>query len=112
MKKVRLFAVAAAWVRMPGRGLRCDREFCVPHATADTVSYTLDDNDVLGAGTFGQVYKVRNRLDDREYALKVIALGKQDQGIEKTLREVSTMSTLSHRNVVRYYTSWIESAGA
>ena len=67
----------------------------------------------LGRGTFGSVVKVRHHLDNRAYALKVIpctssTVHPSSWRKEKTLREVSVLSGLSHRNVVRYYAAWIE----
>jgi serine/threonine protein kinase len=67
----------------------------------------------LGRGTFGSVVKVRHHLDNRTYALKMIPCtsslhSSSTRAKEKTLREVSVLSGLSHRNVVRYYAAWIE----
>ena len=64
----------------------------------------------LGGGGFGQVWRVRNRLDGCEYAIKKIPLDKarSEKSIDKILREVQTISRLNHHNIVRYYFSWIE----
>ncbi|XP_013386608.1 eIF-2-alpha kinase GCN2 isoform X2 [Lingula anatina] len=65
----------------------------------------------LGKGGFGDVIKVRNRLDGRVYAIKRIPLNpKNKQLTRKITREVKLLSRLNHENVVRYYNSWIETS--
>ena len=65
---------------------------------------------VLGKGTFGTTYKVRNRIDSRIYAMKTIRLeaGIVVAGREKVLREVQVLSGIDSAHVVRYYAAWIE----
>jgi translation initiation factor 2-alpha kinase 4 len=60
----------------------------------------------IGKGAFGEVIKVRNKLDGRVYAIKKIKLSPKFQ--KKVLTEVKTLSRLYHKNVVRYYQAWIE----
>lgn len=66
----------------------------------------------LGKGAFGDVLKVRNILDNREYAIKRIPLTPRTRLVleRKMTREVELLSRLNHENVVRYYNSWLESA--
>ena len=65
----------------------------------------------IGKGAFGDVLKVRNILDNRQYAIKRIPLTyKNKQLYRKMTREVELLSRLNHENVVRYYNSWIETA--
>eukprot|EP00527_Entomoneis_sp_CCMP2396_P009622 CAMPEP_0198136650 /NCGR_PEP_ID=MMETSP1443-20131203/279_1 /TAXON_ID=186043 /ORGANISM="Entomoneis sp., Strain CCMP2396" /LENGTH=298 /DNA_ID=CAMNT_0043797907 /DNA_START=101 /DNA_END=997 /DNA_ORIENTATION=- len=55
----------------------------------------------LGEGTYGVVYKARDRQTDEIVALKRIRLEVEDEGIPSTaLREISLLRELSHRNVV------------
>jgi eukaryotic translation initiation factor 2-alpha kinase 1 len=64
---------------------------------------------LLGKGAFGRVYRCRNRLDTRDYAIKTIRLSANDQeDIQKMLREVKFNARITHRNVVRYFSSWLE----
>ncbi|KRT79635.1 protein kinase [Oryctes borbonicus] len=65
----------------------------------------------LGKGAYGEVFKVRNKLDQRCYAIKRIELNPKNKQLNrKIIREVKLLSRLNHENVVRYYNSWIESA--
>lgn len=65
----------------------------------------------LGKGAFGDVIKVRNKLDDGFYAIKRIELNPHRTQLNKKItREVKLLSRLNHENVVRYYNSWIEMA--
>lgn len=71
---------------------------------------------VLGRGGGGEVVRVRNRLDRRIYAVKKIILesekGKFAQAgaiqNRKLRREVTTISRMTHKNIVRYYQAWVE----
>ncbi|KAK7862324.1 hypothetical protein R5R35_005220 [Gryllus longicercus] len=66
---------------------------------------------LLGKGSFGNVYKVRNKLDGGIYAIKRIELDPKNKQLNRKItREVKLLSRLNHENVVRYYNSWIESA--
>jgi translation initiation factor 2-alpha kinase 4 len=75
---------------------------------------------VLGRGGGGEVVKVRNRLDGRVYAVKKIILESEtgkfaEMGAiqnRKLRREVTTISSLTHKNVVRYYQAWVEGDAA
>ena len=60
----------------------------------------------LGKGAQGTVFRVRNKLDRRTYAIKKVAI--EDRFRNQILREVTTISKLSHKYIVRYYASWIE----
>ncbi|KAF2367183.1 RWD domain [Trinorchestia longiramus] len=66
---------------------------------------------LIGEGGFGRVHKVRNIVDNNVYALKQVHLnqrGREGREMQRILREVQCLSSLSHDHVVRYYTSWIE----
>lgn len=65
----------------------------------------------LGQGAYGDVLKVKNILDNRQYAIKRIPLTARSRQIfKKMTREVELLSRLNHENVVRYFNSWIENA--
>lgn len=71
----------------------------------------FEELQFLGKGGFGNVIKVRNRLDNCLYAVKRIPLKpKSVQFTKRITREVQLISRLNHENVVRYYNAWIESS--
>lgn len=62
----------------------------------------------LGRGGFGRVYRVRHRLDGKEYAMKIVRASSSTKEMEKILREVQVLSSIQSDHVVRYYSAWIE----
>ncbi|KAI0051565.1 Serine/threonine-protein kinase [Auriscalpium vulgare] len=68
-----------------------------------------EELELLGRGAFGSVVKARNKIDSRIYAVKKVKL-RATKGDNKIFREVNALSRLSHRFIVRYYTTWVESA--
>ena len=75
----------------------------------------FDTVSVLGTGSFGAVFKAKNRLDGNEYAVKKIVFRAELNASSATnsnacLEEVRVLATLTpHRNVCRYYGAWLES---
>ncbi|CUA75102.1 eukaryotic translation initiation factor 2-alpha kinase [Rhizoctonia solani] len=65
-----------------------------------------EELEFLGKGGFGSVVKARNKLDGRIYAVKKIRLRGADDA--KIYREITALSKLSNRFIVRYYTAWLE----
>ncbi|KAI0223511.1 Eukaryotic translation initiation factor 2-alpha kinase 1 [Lamellibrachia satsuma] len=64
---------------------------------------------VLGAGGYGKVHKVRNKLDNCDYAIKKIYFRDKNPFVwVKVLREAKHLAGLSHKHIVRYYASWLE----
>lgn len=58
----------------------------------------------IGEGTYGIVYKAKDRLSDSIVALKRIRLDAEDEGIPSTaIREISLLKELRHPNIVRLY---------
>lgn len=59
---------------------------------------------LIGEGTYGVVYKARNKDTGDTVALKQIPLKGEDEGIPSTaIREISLLKELNHPNIVRYY---------
>ncbi|XP_030245822.1 cyclin-dependent kinase 1 [Drosophila navojoa] len=55
----------------------------------------------IGEGTYGVVYKGRNRLTGQIVAMKKIRLESDDEGVPSTaIREISLLKELKHRNIV------------
>lgn len=63
---------------------------------------------VIGHGAFGEVLKVKNKLDLRSYAIKRIRINPTSKHNKQITREIKLLSRLNHENVVRYYSTWIE----
>ncbi|GMT32590.1 hypothetical protein PFISCL1PPCAC_23887 [Pristionchus fissidentatus] len=73
----------------------------------------FEEMEVIGKGGFGQVYRVRSRLDKHEYALKkIVARDDAEQLSQRILHEVQILASLQHANVVRYHCGWIEMESA
>lgn len=83
--------------------------------------YTSEFKEILalGRGGFGTVFRSRNVLDGREYAIKKIKISSPlsvggnvtkhlSQKLHRVLREVKCLALLDHPNIVRYYTAWLE----
>ncbi|KAI9497786.1 kinase-like domain-containing protein [Zychaea mexicana] len=71
--------------------------------------------NMLGKGGFASVWRARNKLDGIDYAVKKIRLGSnldtaRHAPYEKIFREIKHLARLEHKNVVRYYSSWLELA--
>ena len=57
----------------------------------------------IGEGTYGVVYKARDRNTGAIVALKKIRLENEDEGVPSTaIREISVFKELQHDNIVRY----------
>jgi hypothetical protein len=58
----------------------------------------------VGEGTYGVVYKAKDRMTGEIVALKKIRLEAEDEGIPGTaIREIALLKELQHPNVVRLY---------
>lgn len=70
----------------------------------------FDELEVLGSGASGEVWKVRHKLDKKIYAVKKIDLSHRNNKTlrPKIQREVTTISSLFHKHIVRYYAAWEE----
>jgi serine/threonine protein kinase len=56
----------------------------------------------IGEGTYGVVYKARDRVSQEVIALKKIRLDAEDEGVPSTaIREISLLKELQHQNIVR-----------
>jgi len=57
---------------------------------------------LLGEGTYGKVYKARQRRSERAVAMKKMKLDSEEEGVPSTaIREIALLKELSHENVVR-----------
>lgn len=70
--------------------------------------YDIYDKNPLGEGSFGKVFKARNKEDSSHVlAIKVIKkYGMAPKDILGLQREVSIMQQVDHPNIVRYYETY------
>jgi len=63
----------------------------------------------IGAGSYGSVYKVYHKYEKNLYAIKKIDIT-NDLIRDNTdiFREIQLFSKLNHKNIVRYYSSWLD----
>ena len=81
----------------------------IPNEDILTTSRFIRDFNIenkIGYGGFGTVLKVKNKLDKKEYAVKIINMNSENADI--VLREVENLSLLNHPNIIRYFGSWVE----
>lgn len=63
-----------------------------------------DKLEKIGEGTYGTVFKARNKDGGEVVALKRVRLDDDDEGVPSSaLREICILRELKHRNVVRLY---------
>ncbi|KAJ4467716.1 kinase-like domain-containing protein [Lentinula edodes] len=93
-----------------GYGSSPEIEYFRPMGLRHTSRWKEDweELELLGKGAFGSVVKARNRIDNRIYAVKKVRLRTTQS--DKIFREVNALSRLSHRFIVRYYTTWVETS--
>jgi serine/threonine protein kinase len=71
----------------------------------------FDEGEVLGRGGFGTVVKATNKLDEEDYAMKKIRASSDKTwrpDLTKILREVKSLASLDHLNIVGYCNAWLE----
>lgn len=57
----------------------------------------------IGEGTYGVVYKAKDKITGEIIALKKIRLEAEDEGVPSTaIREISLLKELQHPNIVKY----------
>ncbi|VAI10934.1 unnamed protein product [Triticum turgidum subsp. durum] len=58
----------------------------------------------IGEGTYGVVYKARDRATNETIALKKIRLEQEDEGVPSTaIREISLLKEMQHGNIVKLH---------
>lgn len=65
----------------------------------------------IGEGGFGKVFKAKHKLDAKVYALKVVHTHlslRDDVCSHPGFKEIQAISQLNHKNIVRYYSCWVE----
>ena len=77
-----------------------------------SVGFRLSDFEIikqLGKGSYGTVFVVRSKLDNNTYVMKKMELNHLKESQQKECyREVSILRKVSHPNIIKYYSSFLE----
>jgi eukaryotic translation initiation factor 2-alpha kinase 1 len=82
-----------------------------PKAALEWSRYFRDFVEIekIGEGGFGDVWKSKHNLDGIDYAVKKICVKATSvKNVLNHLREVKTLASLSHVNIVPYKSCWLE----
>ncbi|XP_034264507.1 cyclin-dependent kinase 3 isoform X2 [Pantherophis guttatus] len=80
----------------------CDCLHQVRKQKMDTFQDVFQKVEKIGEGTYGVVYKARNKQTGQLVALKKIRLDSETEGVPSTaIREISLLKELKHPNIVR-----------
>lgn len=78
--------------------------------TGKSIGNKPEDFDILcllGEGAFGQVFKVRSKINNEIYAMKQLNLkslrSQGDKYVEKAMNETTFLLNLSHPHIIKYY---------
>jgi len=90
-----------------------DAQHSAATASAQLSRFRGDFKEVgmLGQGSFSKVFRVRHRLDGREYAVKrtIKEVPRQSPEFLQFLQEVQVLANVPpHPGIVRYFSSWTE----
>jgi len=98
--------------RSPATSVRARARQDTPARTATMAALVDQYNDgteayqkleKIGEGTYGVVYRAKDRATGTVVALKQIRLENEDEGVPSTaIREISVLRELNHQNIVRY----------
>ncbi|XP_015675200.2 cyclin-dependent kinase 3 [Protobothrops mucrosquamatus] len=81
---------------------RLDQQHQVRKQKMDTFQDVFQKVEKIGEGTYGVVYKARNKQTGQLVALKKIRLDSETEGVPSTaIREISLLKELKHPNIVR-----------
>lgn len=59
---------------------------------------------IIGTGSFGTCYRVKNKINDKEFVWKAVEYGKMSEEKKQLLvSEVNLLSKLKHPNIVQYF---------
>uniref|UniRef100_H3C4N5 Protein kinase domain-containing protein n=1 Tax=Tetraodon nigroviridis TaxID=99883 RepID=H3C4N5_TETNG len=64
--------------------------------------HAFEVKECLGSGAFGDVFRVKDKVMQKFYAVKIV------HSKSNALREVEALSDLLHINIIRYFSSWEE----
>uniref|UniRef100_A0A0D9Z194 Protein kinase domain-containing protein n=1 Tax=Oryza glumipatula TaxID=40148 RepID=A0A0D9Z194_9ORYZ len=69
-----------------------------------TLMEQYEKEEKIGEGTYGVVYRARDKVTNETIALKKIRLEQEDEGVPSTaIREISLLKEMHHGNIVRLH---------
>ncbi|XP_030412967.1 interferon-induced, double-stranded RNA-activated protein kinase isoform X2 [Gopherus evgoodei] len=102
---------SSSWATPKNAAMKSKRESATklaPSFSRPEAKYTKDERLIkdfeeikpIGSGGFGNVFKAKQIIDKKNYAIKRVMCN------DKVQREVQALAELEHENIIRYYTSW------
>jgi alpha-tubulin suppressor-like RCC1 family protein len=88
------------------RAINFEEQNSVPILLQNKYVNEFSEQSLISFGSFSIVSKVMNKNSKKIYAIKKIALNKEE--LEKAIKELNLMKGLKSRYVVEYIDSWIE----
>jgi len=90
------------------------KEYCLINCSEvyndEKVGSCLEDFEIikiLGKGGFGKVFKVRSKINNKIYAMKMLDLNRMLIQMKRySLNEVKFLERLSNKNIIKYYNSF------
>jgi hypothetical protein len=79
----------------------------------DKYSNNFIELENIGAGSYGSVFKVYHKYEKNLYALKKVNITNElIKDNFDIFREIQLFSKLNHKNIVRYYSSWLDDSNS
>ena len=100
--------------KQPDEGPQVVQQGGIPLVRYSRYASEFTEIAAMGKGGFGTVFRCKNGLDGREYAIKKVSIKGAvndksfQQKLQRVVREVKILALLDHPNIVRYYTAWLE----
>jgi RCC1 and BTB domain-containing protein len=98
--------IYAKHLEITQKAINFEEQNSVPILLQNKFVNEFSEQNLISFGSFGFVSKVVNKNSGKIYAIKKIALNKEES--EKTLKELSLMKKLKSRFVVEYIDSWVK----
>jgi serine/threonine protein kinase len=78
------------------------------NSTVLSLNKIYERKELIGCGSFGKVYRCINKIDNQEYALKVVEITAKDRDeavkqINNLKSEISVLKKLHHPHIIKYY---------
>jgi hypothetical protein len=98
--------IYAKYFKITNKAINFEEQNSVPILLREKYVNEFSEQNLISFGSFGIVSKVMNKNSKKIYAIKRIALKKEESG--KAFKELNLMKGLKSRYVVEHIDSWIE----